>query len=670
MDVRLPDGTVITNVPEGTTKAVLLAKVRGAERQQPQQQAQQPQEKKVSFGGGLSQSLLQGATFGFADEAQGLIAAAFASPFVSDKTFKELYTQARDSLREEQGQFSQQNPRTALAANVAGGIATGGGLFKGAQTAKQLATVGAGTGAVAGAGFSDSDELLSADTAVDALVGAGLGSVISVAAPKVINGLTSRIRKVVNRPELQIFDDTGKFTRDALDELDGLIKSGKASAQEVDDLISQNLAQEGVLTPEQAQRFNLFKSRGITPTRANVTQSTDDFRMQQEAVKRSGPVADVVSQQNEQLTSVVREGVENIGSVAQNLPEANSSVFSVVDDIVTKTDETVGQAYSVARRAAKGQPRVSLDNLAEAISNNRGQERVSGGVISTIRGVLKNKGLLKRGADFDIDKRGPRILGGDTKKLTVNEAEEIRQSLNSLFDSVTPQGRRLIRELKNALDDDVASAVGDDIFKDARAAKTAFQQMIERGKRNKFDKTKGGFLEDVIDNLVPEEKIIPKLLTGRDDDFIKFKNFLLQDAGDQGQAAWRDIKANVLRDALDKATQTMGKTEGGQPVFNVRLFRNSLNKLRNSKKFGELFNPDEIRLIDDIIEIGNARIPISGTQSGEGPSARAIRAGVSRLLQRIPVIGEGAQGLIDDIANARTDRRLLNVTLETEEALR
>ena len=61
-----------------------------------------------SFAGGASQSLLQGATLGFSDEIQSVIAATVAAPFVSDKTFGQLMTDARASFREENERFKEE----------------------------------------------------------------------------------------------------------------------------------------------------------------------------------------------------------------------------------------------------------------------------------------------------------------------------------------------------------------------------------------------------------------------------------------------------------------------------------------------------------------------------------------------------------------------------------
>jgi len=537
------------------------------------------------------------------------------------------------------------------------GILTGKGLSQSAKGAAAASGTQLGIEGAQAAGGGDLDLAnVMAAGALQPVTQAGLNK---IAAP-----VTGRGRVVVQ-------NDTSQITEQALAKIDDIFKNG-GSPDEINAAVSNELQISGVLTPEQAKNFNLFAKRNVPPLRANVTQSTDDFRQLQDSIKRSGAVSERVAEQDEQLFKIARDGIENIGPTTQDIVETNSSLFKVIDGRVSELDNIVFEAYSKARDVAKGQPRVTLDNLSKAISDSRGSENISGGVISAVRGVLKNKGALRTGSDIDINKRGPRITGEDTRKLTVTEAEEIRQNLNRFYESASPEGRRIIRELKNALDDDVASAVGEDIFKDARQAKINMQAVIERGRRNKFDKTKGSFLEDVIDNKIPEEKIIPRLLTGRDDDFTAFKRFLLNDAGPEGIQSFNNIKAQVLRDALDKAI-TQGKGEGGQAIFSGAGFRNALKGIKQTKKYNELFNADERELIDDIIEISRLRVPNRSVAQGSGPSGFAIQQAKNEInraiFKQIPLIGEKAQAIADAITASSNARRQLDPLRETRKVV-
>jgi len=111
----------------------------------------------------------------------------------------------------------------------------------------------------------------------------------------------------------------------------------------------------------------------------------------------------------------------------------------------------------------------------------------------------------------------------------------------------------------------------------------------------------------------------------------------------------------VLRDALQSATKTMGKSEGGIPVFNSRLFANHFKSLRGSGKFKELFNSAEQKLIDDIIKMSSLRVPQNIVQQGKGASEVIV----AEVANRIPV-ARGAKGLFDAIQIPLQEKKALD----------
>lgn len=622
---------------------------------------------------GIPAMAKQGATLGFADEIEAGIAAGYAKAFGGEATensrFMDLYQQARDRIRSNNKRYRDAHPAASLATEIGAGIVTARspttGVYKALGKASPIvrnAVTGAIPGAVAGAGYSEGVTL--GDVAADTMKGAGLGAAFGAAAPAALDRMSVAFRQMIGKPKIQVFDDAGQFTSEAIDQLDEMVRAGRVTQDDAQNMIRKNLVDEGVLTAEQAARFNLFRRRGVDPVRSDISQRTDDFVETQSALKRSGPVADRVADQNQQITRAVDDQIQKLNPITTNEPETNAVVYGVIDKVVTSLDDEVTKAYGAAREASRGQPLITLNRFAKAISDNRGSENATGGVVSFARQILQNKGLEKVGTKIDINKRGARTTGQQLKKLTVQEAEEIRQGLNSLHDSVSPMGRRLIRNLKNAIDDDVEAITGADLFEGARQAKTHFHQTIERARRNKFDKSSSSLLEDIIDNKVSEEKIFTRLKTARDDDFLKFREFLIN-SGDEGAQAWGNIKAQVLRDALNKAIGTMGKGEGGRQVWNARSFQNSLATLRKTKKFDALFNADEQALIDDIIEIGRLRVPPSLVQQGKGPTELAVEKLRTKILGAIPIVGDGAQDLLEAVAARKADNRILDATRET-----
>lgn len=462
-------------------------------------------------------------------------------------------------------------------------------------------------------------------TALLAILGGVTGTVGKVAMPKAKSAVAAYVKE--KSPGIQVLDDNGALTPEAM----RVISENADEASRV---------AGGVMTPDEAKRFNLMQEHGVEPTRANVTQSVDDWRTQQDAMKRDGPVVDRVNQQDARMTEMVDEGINDL-TTAQDVVETNSSVWGAIEASVNSADNAVSKAYEAARVSGRADGRVvTTDDLLGVVRSRMGENGLSNGAVSAVRAELQNRGLVDG-------------LKGTNIRISVEEAESIRIYLNQLYREGNPSAKRIVRTMKDALDDDVATAVGKDIFSDARAAKTSYHRMIERARRDKRDKSSSSLLEDIIENKVGEDKIFAKLSSSRSDDFMTVKRFLTNDAGPEGLQAWNNVKAQALREAMERATKTGNE-------FSSKQFTASLAKWRDSKKFNELFDAKERALIKNIEEIGSYRSPPRLVGTGSGPSGAAIQ----EIWRQIPLIGQ-IKWMTDLFKNWKADRRALNPASET-----
>lgn len=133
MDVRMPDGTVITGVPEGTTKEQLVQKLRAS---------------RGNTTAGLIGKIGQGATFGLADELQaGLFAAPRALGNLiagkEDASIGSAYNQLLESQRANLAAAQEQYPVASGVAELAGGLGTLGGIGAGTKLGRAVYSAGA-----------------------------------------------------------------------------------------------------------------------------------------------------------------------------------------------------------------------------------------------------------------------------------------------------------------------------------------------------------------------------------------------------------------------------------------------------------------------------------------------------------------------------------------------
>lgn len=177
--------------------------------------------------GTIADPLGKGLSFGFSDELSGALG-AIVGTFDDDlegTTFGERYRGVRDAARGNAAAFEERNPGTALTAELAGGLLTGGvgaaraGAARVAGSVPRLIGTGAAVGGVAGAGYSEADS--AGELAGDTLTGAGIGAVGGAVVPPLARAagtaITAPFRHIqasrANRPiraieQAMIRDDT------------------------------------------------------------------------------------------------------------------------------------------------------------------------------------------------------------------------------------------------------------------------------------------------------------------------------------------------------------------------------------------------------------------------------------------------------------------------------
>lgn len=405
MDVRLPDGRIVKNVPEGTTRSELMRRVGGLDQKkmppapdptQPHQLGGQtippppePREnpelsqKQSLLRTGLDQGL-QGMTGAFADEAVDRIGAGIAA-LATDEKYDDLLKEARQNTKDRfEAQF-EQNPVTAFGSNIAGALATGGaGASTKAGTALtnslragNLATravkgavSGAASGGLYGAGTSGEGERLEG-AGKGALTGAVFGGAVPVAGAIAKSGIegTKNIARGAASRGVDKLDEAEGFIRDKSRKAYDAMRNAKASFKpdaitkafkSIDDSFSDEM-----LIPEhhaktmgiidrmkkdvadngmELERLDLWR-RALSRVPKTV-DGAEDYRMARKAV---GAIDDFVDKLSD--TDLSTGGKQAVQALQEARTEwARASKFQTIADIVRKSD---GDANYIKRELKK-----------------------------------------------------------------------------------------------------------------------------------------------------------------------------------------------------------------------------------------------------------------------------------------------------------------------------
>jgi len=489
-----------------------------------------------------------------------------------------------------------------------------------------------------GAGGSVEDQILAAG------VGSTVAGAMELGVP-VLGRIGGKIyRRIAGRsPKSAVVDAAGNPS----DEFIAALRSEGLEFQDVVDDTVKELRRQSV-DPEQASRKAFLESQGLAgdaaPTRAQISRSVDDFAMQQEALKSSGRVEKRLAAQDRVLTSRFDEAIEETaGNPFAPVSSVNESLLNKANVL----DAEIGRLYKEARELAPGDKVVRFDALAKKIKELAPLNDRADGNVRAVFGTMQGKGLLD-------DNLVP------TGRISVDQAEtQIRQLMNSLYDQNISGGdikNTVLRQMKDALDEDVFSAVGDDMFGQARSAKHNFEKELTRAKISKFDSRKKNIVRDMLEN---KDSVNPEVFTNnvvfgkswRSTDLEQLKDYITTEG--HGKAAWNDLRADVLQKIKERSFIGPEDGDGFQSLSRDKISK-ALAAIGDNK-LEVLFSPEEIGFLKNMERVAKFREPRKMTQQGFGPSAKAV-LGLEKTMSNLPVVGAAFGIFNTDVAGRLTTR--------------
>ena len=573
-----------------------------------------PEKRELLESTGAAESALIGMGKGFSDVGRGL----------------GLMEQESDEDKEIFRELEANSPVAAGVGEVVGQalpfVPAGIGVAGIASTPLRVAatgTLGGTEGAVIakGQGGNLGEQIFSAG------IGAGVASALELGVP-IIGRLGGKLvrRALGKSPKGAVVDKMGNPSQELLQ---ALKSEGIEFSDLVDDAVKELKRSE--VKPAQAARKAFLESQGLTgdaaPTRAQITRSVDDFAVQQEALKSSGRVEKRIAAQDKVLTTRFSDVIERTGG-DPNLP--TSSVSESLLQKATVLDDEISSLYTQAREIVGDEKVVRFDALSRKLKDLAPLNERSGGNVKAVFETLKQKGLI--GKDMK-----------PTGRLGVEETEtQVRQLINSLYDSSKSGGdpvNSVLREMKDALDDDVFKGSGEDLFKAGRAAKAKFERDLARAKISKFDTRKKNLVRDILENKdsVAPDNFTKNVVFGkgwRDTDLQQLKDYITTEG--HGQSAWNDLRADVLQNIKEKAFIGPQDANGFQS-----LSRDKIDKALGTiglNKMKVLFSPEELSFLNNLKKVAEIREPRKMVQQGFGPSAKAVMY-LDKKLQNLPVLG-------------------------------
>ena len=368
----------------------------------------------------------------------------------------------------------------------------------------------------------------------------------------------------------------------------------------------------GLPAAEQARRAAVLQAIGLDRVRNSAVTgdagaASTDFQTSRLDSPAGMEMRNAIAGEKAAITNYADNIVQNTGGSALNDQAAKlargGTIVAPLDALKGYFDDQTAALYKTADERAQGVP-TQLDGFRTALGDDS---------------MLTNSDRVHLQAGVNAYARKLGIMDNDGNVFAnAQQAETLRKYLNENW---SPQNSGMVGKLKDALDDDVTSAAGEDVYTQARAMRAQRAATLDNpnGIANLMDASG----PNSINRKVPVEKIadtvtsMPVAQLGHVVDTLKNAPPEIQP---QAQAALAEIKAQYAHNVMD-----IGSKQAGQ--WNAKGVRQYL--ANNSARMAQVFNADEMQRFGALNDAGNI---LAKDQSYPGAAVQQhnlLRAGVA-----------------------------------------
>lgn len=246
----------------------------------------------------------------------------------------------------------------------------------------------------------------------------------------------------------------------------------------------------------------------------------------------------------------------------------------------------------------------------------------------------------------------------NTGLISIRNLETIYQSINrdggDTNSNIFHSG-----EMKKLINENL-TGVGGDLYKAARAENTKFaNEFKDHAIISKLLRNKPG----TKDRAVAFEDIYKHVVHSGSADDLKLVQDTLLKAGDEGEFAWNQIRAQAANELKERAMSNISKDAAGNPIPNAKALRTATAQLDRDGKLDLLFGKDEAQRVRDLVQLGgDIYSPVPGTIS-PGTASVLIRSldaiAKNAVISRIPVVRSVASGVAEMASKKAREKRVV-----------
>jgi hypothetical protein len=670
MDVRLPDGTIIQNVPDGTTKADLVSKLKGNGMAVPSEwlqaaPAQQPvQEAGKSLNRGLSDIPRQiGLTARYALEGPAQAAQIFTEPVaglmrsagIQTKPLGEIAAGLADTFGLPKPETSQER----VVGDATRLLAGTGGMLGASRAVSQLpgmvGTVGAGMAAnptaqltsAVGAGTMGGLSREGGGNEMQQAGAALIGGVAGGMVPGAANAAVNAGKRLFNQltPQQMDVQISNVLQRAGMDYSQVPERARQSLRAQMQDAL--RAGQE--LDPEAVRRLAEFQSIGVTPTRGTVSLRPADITREKNLAKIGinsaddglHSLANIENRNNARLIELMNESGANRGDPFRAGQQTIGAIQGRDAYMASRVTSLYQQARDTSGRSAQ------LDGAAFTRAANQALD----------------EGLLGGALPPDVANHMNRIARGEVP-FDVNYAEQLKTRIAALQRATSDGSARMaLGTVRRALDETPlmsAPTVNPGNLPAVPGTVPPSPMQLGQESINAFNEARNAARQRF--GWQESARPIEAALNGaQPDKFVE--NFVIRGSVADASAVARnapveEVKTAILSHLKDKALNGSADEVG---KFSQSAYNKALNQI-GDRKLALFFTPEEVNQLRTVGRVASymQHQPAASAVNNSNSGALLLGKGLD-VLNSIPVIGPLAGPALQNINITMQQRAAQNV---------
>jgi hypothetical protein len=382
------------------------------------------------------------------------------------------------------------------------------------------------------------------------------------------------------------------------------------------------------LTPEDTMRMQMAQQLRV-PVPLSKGQATRDLAQQQFEIETAKnypetvgkPLIKAQADRNDAILQNFDAFVDATGKQTFGLEPTGRVIVSALNKEAEKARKKIGETYKLAREQGETEQPVSYAPLRTFIEEQTPTVRAK---IAPVLDVV-NEQLAKN------DPKG-------TGQISINAIEDVYTLINKMYEPNTPNAT-YGRDMRNIINT-ITEGQGGKMYQEARRLRQDYAKNFENiGAVDRLLRTK----PNSSDRLVAFEDVFQKSIINGSLDDVRNLGFALKKSGPQGQQAFKELQGQAIEYLKDKVTQSIDTDIYGNPVVSPAKFKSAVRELDQDGKLDYLFGKKGAQEIRDLMETTTlVNAPLKGAANYSNTSSAIMRALdlINRSpISRIPVVG-------------------------------